>query len=244
MSLSATSSEISRPSSSGYVDEGIRELQKIITNVKRSITWQNPRDSLTLVATWWILCSQFWFIAIYIVPLLPLLWAARTWSTEQPAQPHQRTKLSGDSFLKQQRQQPSFIIRFATLFERYFNKGVDYLTWSKDPLRTRRTFITLVYTYIVWVTSHQVVDTRHIFLIIGTIGLTWQSPWVIQLRQNPRYPVIRSVITAFFLGPLQQIQENNIMVRAAAYQKEFSEADKRAPDDASFTFVLYENQVR
>ncbi|KAI7855692.1 integral peroxisomal membrane peroxin-domain-containing protein [Circinella umbellata] len=242
MSLSATSGETFRPGNTNYVDEGIRELQKMIANVRRSVMWQNSRESLTLMAAWWILCLQFWLIIIYIVPLLPLLWAARSWSTEQPAQTPQKTKLSDDTFSKQQQPQPSFIIHSAMLVEHYFSKGVDYLTWSKDPLRTHRAFITLVYAYIFWVAGHQVADTRHIFLIIGTVGITWQSPWVIQLRQNPRYPVIRSVITALFFGPLQQIQENNIMVRAVTYQNQFAEADKRAADDASFTFVLYENQ--
>ncbi|KAI9268865.1 integral peroxisomal membrane peroxin-domain-containing protein [Phascolomyces articulosus] len=235
MSLRETSSEISRSSFS--LGQGVQGLQKIINNVKRSLTWENPRESLTVMATWWIVCLHFWLIVIYLVPLLPLIWAARTWSTET-----QQAHKNLDNPTQQQKTHASPFVQYTLVMEQKLFKWAEYLQWSKDPLRTRRTFIILVYTYIFWVTGHQLVDTRHIVLIVGSLGIAWQSPWVRRLRANPRYPVIRSIITTFFLGPLQQLQENNIMMRAVTYQTEFAEADKRVAEDASFTFVLYENQ--
>ncbi|KAI8150005.1 integral peroxisomal membrane peroxin-domain-containing protein [Fennellomyces sp. T-0311] len=228
MSLPQPSDGIPR----SYVDEAIRKLQKLVKHVKNCMSWQEPSQSVIAIATWWFLCLNFWLIVIYLLPLLPVLWVARSWSSEDiKEQPKQESKAHS-----------TVLVTLTTTIDQKLAQAIEYLQWSKDPLRTRRMFIVLVYAYIFWVTAHQIMDTRHVALISGTVALAWRSPWFGALLVKSRYQVLRSVISTLLLGSLQDPHQSSVILRAVAYQTEFADADKRMSEDASFTFALYENQ--
>ncbi|ORY99150.1 integral peroxisomal membrane peroxin-domain-containing protein [Syncephalastrum racemosum] len=212
------------------------QSSRVYTLLKRTrhgATWKGPfQDSLLVLAAWWMLCLQFWAFLIYIVPLIPLMWAASTWPTQSD---HEK---SSPSLVKpsahKRRQQVQELVQS---LDSQLQRAMDCLEWSKDPASTRVLFAGLVYFYIFWVTAHQIVSTRHIMLVLGTLLLLWQSPVCVHLRDRIQFSLLQSAVLAIFFG--QRDHAMSLQYRALHYQAQRLLGEIKATD---FVFVLFENQ--
>ncbi|KAI9312499.1 integral peroxisomal membrane peroxin-domain-containing protein [Dichotomocladium elegans] len=216
------------------LEKAIYQLQWLTARARQCATWQDPNSALVAVIIWNTSCLFFWTIVIYALPAVPLLWAARTWpkpdGNDKEKMPLANSSNNDASSLET-------VLDWLVTMEAAIQTILDAFCWSKHPARSRRNFILLMYFYVVWVTAHQIIDTRYILAVVGTLLLTWQSPWLCQLRDSARYPI--SIFTAMFLGPLQELNVSSLMQRALAYQESVM---NNVAGETHFTFVLVENQ--
>lgn len=206
----------------------------LLKRTRNGAAWTGPfQDSLLVLAAWWMLCLQFWAFLIYIVPLIPLMWAASTWPT-QSSHEKPSPRLVKPSAHKRRQQVQEMVQSLDSQLQR----TMDCLEWTKDPASTRVLFMGLVYFYIFWVTAHQIVSTRHIMLVLGTVLLLWQSPLCVLLRERLQFSLIQSMVLSIFFG--QRDHGLSLHHRALHYQAQRLLGEMKATD---FTFVLFENEV-
>lgn len=229
----------------------------VAKEILRWARWEpgtQSQNSILLVGIWWAVCLGFWVWIIYILPLLPILLVARSWSVAAVVVDSKQKKagngVSVDALNEKQQQtqqQLNDILQVLLPVENVMRSIVDFVQWSNNPAKTRRTFLKLVYVYFFWITAHQLFDTRYILLVLGTVALTWYSPWIVRFREYIQYPLIKSVLAALFIGSLETDEEkkDGIMQQALKFQsKVLKKAETvQKVGNSQFTFVIYENQV-
>lgn len=222
-----------------YLVSGLRFLQLC----RQWLFEHRPSESSNIVlfiGLWWILCSRIWSFVLYVIPALPLVWASHTWQLQKRKVSKSETTLH---ICPEEDTQKVF--QFLVALDRGIGTIAESLRWS-NPAKTRRVFIALVYLYILWVTAHQVLDTRYIVFVVGLLKLTWNNPWFGVLRERIRYPAIRSIVSAIFVDQLQDGSDNanSLMNRAQEHLAKITNSGHINDDQSQFTFMLFENQVR
>ncbi|KAF7723172.1 peroxisome- protein [Apophysomyces ossiformis] len=124
------------------------------------------------------------------------------------------------------------------LIENKLEVWFSYLEWNSSA-ETRQAFMMMFYFYIFWISAHQIVETHLIMLVIGTLGITWWSPYMTLLRKYFQRTLLHSILTTVFIGPVRLGQRGPLLQWAEEYRQKAVQGHSQHD---TFAFVLYENQ--
>ena len=214
-------------------------LPRIVNYILEAATWSSPsiQNSFYLLVIWWGICWQFHFISIYIFPLIMI------------ALLHY---LSGFREHKQEE------IRLQQALETL--RGVELMEKLWQYKDRRQSLLIFIYIYITWVIIHQRFTTQQIVLVVGTLALIWQSPWMKIVRRVLPTTFLHSLFMGIFIGPLESSSSTSSTKSLTSLSKEDRLARRRSmtqrvedfqrdkmqqhASTSVFEFVIYENQVK
>ncbi|RUP47892.1 hypothetical protein BC936DRAFT_145204 [Jimgerdemannia flammicorona] len=239
------------------------------------ITWQgNPSESLLFIATWWSLCLFGHTLFVYGLPPAFAAWIAWEWvqrgRRERLGRPHPHAAATSSNDLNTTVIEIQQIVDHLAVFRRSrlgFRTTID---WS-SPAETRLLLNVIFLFYVPWLVLNWLVGTSIIFLVAGTIALTWASPWarVVRMalaRSSLIKYAVRSVVSYVIAlaSPhswrgsysvqkvLQKAGEHQLRLLTewkdgpeAAQQTEAGEKEEKEnakQADLVFRFTTYENQ--
>ncbi|KAI9268863.1 integral peroxisomal membrane peroxin-domain-containing protein [Phascolomyces articulosus] len=214
-------------------------LPKIVKHVILAATWRTSsvQDSFYLLATWWIICWQFYFVSVYIFPLILI------------ALLHYMSGFREDKDEEKRLQQALETLR-----------GIESMEQLWKPKDRRQSLIIFIYLYISWVIIHQRFTTQQTALVVGTLALLWSSPFMKIVRQVLPTAFLHSLFMGIFIGPLESSSTTTTATtsRSSPLSKEERLARRRSMTQrvedfqrdkmqhhattSVFEFVIYENQ--
>ncbi|CAI2164075.1 16976_t:CDS:2 [Funneliformis geosporum] len=224
------------------------------------MTWStgNPSESCLLVAAWWTVCQYPTEIIIYGTHLFILTWIGLKWvekvKSERLGKPSSASKSTSQLDLNKTVLEIHKISDKLSSFHAFINSIRSHIDWT-DSTKTQKVVRGLIYSYPVWIIFAYSVSLTWVFIIIGTFGLVWHSPWFKFIRyvlmQSDLFRGIISLLFGYVWGGniLKQGERGfsvGALIRKAKEQQSKLVGKKveenRTSTDLIFRFVLYENQ--
>jgi hypothetical protein len=232
------------------------------------VTWStgNPSESCLLVAAWWTICLYPTEIIIYGIHLFLLAWIGWKWvekgKREKLGKPISASKSTSQLDLNRTVSEIHTISDKLTSFHALINLIRSNIDWTNSS-QTQKVVRGLIYSYPIWIILAYFVSLTWIFIILGTFGLVWHSPWFkftrYILMKSPLFHGIIDLICVYVCGGnlSQQGERGGFSVRAfgtliskakeqqkklAGKKDSNNKEENKSCTDLIFRFVIYENQ--
>ncbi|KAL1924611.1 uncharacterized protein VTP21DRAFT_4265 [Calcarisporiella thermophila] len=222
-----------------------RPLVRALLYVYQILAWTtNPSESMLLVLTWWCVCLWGKWLLVFGIPMVWVGAIVLKWlrgesdelrESHPPALTHQSLQQSIDDIELLNKR----IKNVHSVFRKY------YLACTRFE-----SFVMVVALVPLWWIATWLIPMNIVLLILGTIALTWYSPWMMFLRwvgEPPlRFVISKLVSRTRLFGRRRGAEE---MAALAVAEKEKEKEKQQAGGDSDkeeqelvFQFTLFENQ--
>lgn len=239
------------------------------------VTWDtgNPSESILLIAAWWCLCLFGRVLFVYGLP--PLLAVKIGWEwvqrgkRERLGRSHPVLAATSSNDLNTTVLEIGQIVDRLAVFRRRRLDIYRHVDWS-SPSETRLLLNIIFLLYFPWLLLNWLFGTNTILLVVGTVALSWASPWTRVARMAFQRSIILRYVWRMSLSylialasphswrgsysiktVLQKATEQQLQLlsewrdgpeaqQTEAGEEKEKESAKQA--DLVFTFTVYENQ--